>query len=359
MTPPVTPSQARVSDPQFRQAFSLEAIRSRLPLMPPTNPHIPPSPKRTYRSHYVYQGQEDLKDLSKLKHLSDFDLALRLVDFTPLRDTLAYLLGWSSRKGHPPFDPVSIFLLHGWQITNSWNRAQTLRNLKNPRYADYARLFGFQDNFPSEGGLRHFLTSLGRPLPDRDLLIQIPPARAGSSPEEVAIHRSNYLLSQVVNMLRAAGMIGGEAWKEALVCPDGMIHQAASRMKCPFVTAPCYQPAPRACPAKEKGFRGVDDNALENLLVCSRATPRDPTARVVLYRGNNRKWHSKSNEKKKQHKQTKLFYGYRSLPMQLADPTWRCHSSITSSQLTSGRKSLPLPSSGRFLISTPPFTWIR
>ena len=338
MTLPLTPSQTRANDPRFRQAFSLEAIRTKLPLRPPTNPHVPPSPKSTYRSHYLYQGLGELKDLSQLEHLSNFDLVLRLVDFSPLRDTLAYLLGWSSGKGHPPFDPVSIFLLHGWQITNGWNRAQTLKNLKDPRYADYASLFGFQADFPSEGGLRHFLTSLGRPLPDRDHLIEMPVVEKGRTPEKIAVHRLNYLLSQIVAMLREARMIGDQAWSEALVCPDGMIHQAASHMKCPFVTDSCYRkPAPstdspkptkstpRTCPARERGFKGVDDAILQNVAICPKATPRDPTARSVLYQRNNRQRNSESDAKQKQHKQARLFYGYRSLPLQLADPTWRCH----------------------------------
>jgi hypothetical protein len=56
--------------------------------------------------------------------------------FDGLRPVLACRLGWTSARGYMPFDPVSSFLLLGWQITHRWTRAQTLRNLADPRYAD-------------------------------------------------------------------------------------------------------------------------------------------------------------------------------------------------------------------------------
>ncbi len=108
-------------------------------------------------------GWEDLQDPAAWEHLSDFDLILRLVDFSPLRPVLAQRLGWASGRGWMPFDPISVFLLIGWQITNHWTRAQTLRHLRHPRYADYAQRFGFEEGiFPTEGGLRYWLTTLGQ-----------------------------------------------------------------------------------------------------------------------------------------------------------------------------------------------------
>ena len=51
-----------------------------------------------------------------------------------MAEVLAQCLGWTSARGKKPFDPVSMFLLLGWQITNGWSRAQTLRNLRDPLY---------------------------------------------------------------------------------------------------------------------------------------------------------------------------------------------------------------------------------
>ena len=71
-------------------------------------------------------------------------------------------LGWTSAQGYTSFDPISLFLLLDWKIVNGWSRAQALRHLAHPRYADYAQLFGFQDGvYPTERGIRHFLTAQG------------------------------------------------------------------------------------------------------------------------------------------------------------------------------------------------------
>ena len=155
--------QARAQDASFVAQCSLSGLRDRLPLSWPASPGIPPSPKNAYRSHYVYLGWEDLHDSNAWEYLSDFDVILRLVDFSPLRPVLAQLLGWTSARGWMPFDPVSIFLLLGWQITNGWSRAELLRNIRNPRYADYVQTFGFENGiFPTEGGLRYWLTAIGQ-----------------------------------------------------------------------------------------------------------------------------------------------------------------------------------------------------
>jgi len=159
----LTAVAARARDSDFVDQCSLWGLRGRLPLCWPTPPHVPPSPKPRYRAYYVYQGWDDLLDPAAWAHLSDFDLVLRLVDFSGLRPVLAQRLGWTSARGWTPFDPVSMFLLQGWQIVNGWSRAKTLDNLSDPRYADYAARFGFQEGvYPTEGGMRHFLTALGR-----------------------------------------------------------------------------------------------------------------------------------------------------------------------------------------------------
>jgi len=135
----------RAHDAEFIATCQWSTWRARLPLPWPAPSDTPPSPKHTYRSQYVYQGGADLDDPAAWEHLSEFDLLLRFIDFDGLRPVLAALLGWASARGYTPFDPVSIFLLLGWQLTNRWTRAQTLRNLADARYADYARRFGFQN----------------------------------------------------------------------------------------------------------------------------------------------------------------------------------------------------------------------
>ncbi len=326
MAAELTPVETRAQDPTFVTQCSLDGLRDRLPLRWPAPPDTPPSPKKRYRSHYLYLGWEDLEDLTAWEHLSDFDLLLRLVDYTPLRPVLAQLLGWTSARGQVPFDPISIFLLTGWQITNQWSRAKTLRNLRKPRYADYAQHFGFEDGvFPTEGGLRYWLTTIGQNstseetvLVDEDGLI------------EVAIQRLNQLLAQSVALFVEADLLSPEALKKALICPDGMIHDAASRMRCSSVTDTCYQPTPpdtpRPCPAKEKGRQGCNCDTTACARVCRYATPRDPKARFVYYSGSNRTTdnpNQSTDPAQAKKKRGKARFGYRTIPLQLPDPIRR------------------------------------
>lgn len=151
----LTPPQTRARDESFVNQCSLEGLRARLPLMWLTLPAVLPSPKKRYRSHYVYEGFEELNDW---EDLSDLDLVLRLVDFSNLRPVLAQLLSWTSGRGRVPFDAVSVFLLVSWQLINKWERDDTLKKIGQSRYADYRRRFGFEsDVLPIEGDIRYFL----------------------------------------------------------------------------------------------------------------------------------------------------------------------------------------------------------
>jgi len=255
----LTSVSSRAHDTLFLGECSLSGLGERLPLEWPTSPDTPTSPKRDYRSHYIYRGWEDLLDTTRWEYMSDFDWVLRLVDFEGLRDVLAQRLGWTSARGKKPFDPVSMFLFLGWQITNGWSRAQTLRNLRDPRYADYVERFGFEKNvWPTEGGVRYFLTALGQHSTVDGATIAV--ALDHDQCVEIAIQYLNQLIAGTVTLLRQAGLITSEAWKQALVCPDGTIHDAASSMRCASVKASCHQPTspqqPRPCPAQENGKEG-------------------------------------------------------------------------------------------------------
>ena len=168
--PKTTSEQARAEDSAFVSQCNLLNLQKSLPLKWPTPADIPFSPKKSYRSAYVYPWQADLADPAQVlrwKDLSDFDLMLRLVDFSGLWPVLAHLLGWKSGRGWEPFDPVSFFLWVVWQIANQWERSQTLKNLADERCADYAAGFGFRKGvYPTQGGMRYFQAL--RPLEARD-----------------------------------------------------------------------------------------------------------------------------------------------------------------------------------------------
>lgn len=318
----LTAVEQRAQDHDFVAHCSLEGLRDRLPLRWPTPPGVPPSPKKRYRSQYVYLGWEDLQDPAAWEYLSLYDIALRLIDYEGLRPVLAQLLGWKSGRGWTPFDPVSLFLLQGWQITNGWSRAETLRQLQNPRHADYAQRFGFhQGRFPTEGGLRYFLTTLGANSTTHETITV-----AEEEHIQVALQQLNQLLVQAVRLILEAGFISPDAWEKALLCPDGMLHEAASRVRCTAVSATCYQPTspaqPRPCPAKEKERHGCDCDTPACAQICRHATPRDPDARFVWYAGSNQPESPNKRQDEGEHNRPKGkgVYGYRSLRLQLADP---------------------------------------
>ena len=328
MAAKLTAVARRAQDAQFGAQCSWAALRDHLPLRWPAPATTPVCPKRRFRSQYRYAGCSDLADAQVRQHLAEFDLLLRLVDFTPLRPVLAQLLGWTSGRGWIPFDPLSLFLLIGWQLVNGWTRGATLAHLAAPRYRDYAQAFGFRDGvYPTEGGLRYFLTALGQPRPNLDLRIPLP-AMGQTAAEEVALHRINYLLAQAVQLLVTHGFITASAWQQALLCPDGMIQLAASRMRCTTVTAACYEPTspavPRPCAAKAKERRGCDCQTTACAQVCRFAPPRDAQARCVWYAGVNQPKDSPNQSTASDQPKGRLFYGYRSLPLQLADPQRRC-----------------------------------
>jgi hypothetical protein len=339
---------ARAQDSNFVRECNFSQLPGRLPLCWPTPPGIPPSPKRSYRSHYTYLGCRDLQDRQAWQHLSDFDLVLRLVDFSGLRPVLAQRLGWTSGRGWKPFDPISLFLLHGWLITNAWNRAQTLKNLADPRYADYRERFGFEkEAYPTEGGLRYFLTRLGYHSDASGDTVRI---ELDDEPAvEVAIQYLNQLLVGAVQLIREANLFSSEAWTQALVCPDGMLHDAASHLRCAAVKEGCYQPTsaqtPRPCPAKEKEQQGCDCETLACAASCRYATPRDAEARFVYYSGSNQPRHSPNrpqNESKAKKGGGRKCYGYRSLPLLLADPARRFHVTLLQDfQTANGREEIP------------------
>jgi hypothetical protein len=365
-----SPTETRTHDPVFVHDCSLAGLRDRLPLRWPTPPKVPPSPKQAYRSHYLYPapnssagsadptggsgqagqlpGWQELLDPAAWEHLSHFDLVLRLIDFSNLRPVLAQRLGWTSARGQVPFDPVSMFLLLGWQIDQRWSRTEVLKNLADPRYADYALRFGFESGlYPTEGGVRYYLTALGRHSDDSGDTVAV--GIDEESATAVAIQYLNQLLVGAVVLMQEAGLFSPQVWNQALVCPDGMLQEAASRMRCASVQDSCYQPTsaqqPRPCPAKDKEREGCACDTLACVEACRYATPRDAEARYVHYSGSNQPGPNpnRSTDPAEAGKsQGRDCYGYRSLPLLLVDPVRRFHVTVLSDFLSANaREEVP------------------
>lgn len=77
------PEATRARDEVFVQQCSFTTLRTGLPLIWPTPADTPASPKLSYRSSYQYLGWEELENLEAWPNWADFELLLRLVDFSP------------------------------------------------------------------------------------------------------------------------------------------------------------------------------------------------------------------------------------------------------------------------------------
>jgi hypothetical protein len=302
MSTALSAAQKRAAHPTFVPTFGLDALADRLPLVFPVPQDVPPSPKLRYRSHYRYLGYADLADGRLLKTLTEFEIALRLVDFSPLRDYLASAYSQTAR-GQIPFDPVSLWLCVCLrrEEQRSWRGLAKL--IQGEHGSGWRRLFGFAQGItPSDSGLRYFFDSVGADVFEE-------------------------LCSLVVDMVRTARLVperstypGDGPDRGVTVSHDIMLHDAYSKMDCGQVRATCYLPAPRPCPAKTAGKEGCDCHLPECAEVCRHATPRDPEARLIHYDGDNK--HAKPGHGRS--RKARDVYGYASNPDRLIDDRFAC-----------------------------------
>ena len=264
-------SRKRAAHPDFVATFSLDALRVRLPLRFTVPPGVLPSHKRRYRSAYRYLGYEDLACAPQLANFTLFEVAVRLIDLSPLRDYLAgaYYLG--SARGQVPFDPVSLFLCVCLrrELGCGW---RTLAKLVTGEHGvGWRRLFGFRAAVtPSASGLRYFFHTVGPEVFEE-------------------------LCPLLTDTLRQAGLLpehstfpGDPPERGVTLSHDIMLHTACSRMGCGQVTDTCYGPTPRLCPAKAEGREGCDCTDPACATACRWTTPLDPEARLIHYAGRNK-----------------------------------------------------------------------
>jgi hypothetical protein len=281
-----TAIQKRADHRETLARFSWPHLRPRLPLRFPLDPDLPPSPKRRYRSHYCYLDAEGLQVPQTLETLSPFDVALRLINYAQLEPLLAAHIYVPSARGQVPFHPVSMYLLRVYRRERKLSRAEAIRVLKSKEGGELRRRLGFEEQFPTESGLRYF-------------------------EKQITPHLQWEIDALLVEMLYQAGLLPTDPGQKQKVTLsfDGMLHQARSHMHCAHVREACYQDAPRPCRAREKGKRGCDCADSQCAQFCRHGTPRDSEARLIVYSGNNKK-----------SSRDRLVYGYYSYAGQILDP---------------------------------------
>jgi hypothetical protein len=281
---PLSAEQKRAQQPTLRASWSVTALAPALPLTFPVDPDLPPSPKPRYRSTYQPPDLAALPDPTEWGQLSDFELALGLIDCSPLERRLAALYR-PSAKGQVPFHPVSLLLAVCLRRELDLGWRALARLLAGPHGAGWRARLGFADGqTPSASGLRYFFRTVGAD------------AIAALCPQFMALLRAHGLCPE------HSTFPGDPPDQGVTVCQDGMLHPARSRPSCQLATDACYQPLPappepakasptaatrRPCRAREQGREGCGCTTPACRDQCRRASRLDPEARVIHYAGRD------------------------------------------------------------------------
>jgi hypothetical protein len=281
---PLSAEQKRAQQPVLGATWSLAALRPQLPLVFPVDPDLPPSPKHRYRSAYQPPDPAELPAPADWGHLSDFELALALVDCSPLERLLATQYRPSAR-GQVPFHPVSLLLAVCLRRELGLGWRALARLLAGPHGAGWRARLGFVDGrTPSASGLRYFFQAVGA-----DVI-------AALCPRFVALLRAHGLCPE------RSTFPDDPPDRGITVSQDGMLHPARSRPSCQLATDACYQPLPesvapsdagspdapaRPCRARDLGHDGCACTTPACQDQCQRASRRDPQARCIHYAGRD------------------------------------------------------------------------
>jgi hypothetical protein len=303
----VPAAERRLLTPYFQKTFTWSAIRPLLPLPFIVPVDVPTQPPRRYRSAYSWLPPEELLTTVELDRLDDFDLILRLFDFSAWRPILAQR--FRSHFGPPAFDPVSIglgILLSRWR---NWGWAALRRELGSAeRGRGYCHRFGFDpEDLPAESTWRMALANT----------------------DESWFRQCNDSLVQGLMKLRLipdhSTFPGDPPERGIAIAIDSQLVAARSGMHCHFQRPDCFRPQPeRPCAAQAAGKAGCDCDTEACVDHCRKVTARDPEAAYVYYTGSNQpktaaKPTSNSKDAKPKKTRGKHHFGYKSKGFNIID----------------------------------------
>lgn len=288
----------------FVDTFQWEAIRPWLPLHLVVSSDLPAWQERRCRSHYIWLPPEDTLSADDLAGVDDFDLLLRLFDFSPWRPILAQR--FCSHMGPPPFDPLSIGLATLLARWKRWPWPTLVTELRSKeRGVGYCRRLGFDpDDVPCPSTLRMALNHT-----DERWVLQCADSLALS--------------------LMAYGLIPTQstfpsdpAQRGVSMALDSQLVAARSRMRCRYQNADCFlPPAEHSCAALEDGKEGCACHTDACADHCRLTTPRDPEAAYVYYTGSNQPTvgQEKGEDKSSHTRRGKHHFGYKSKAFNVVD----------------------------------------
>jgi hypothetical protein len=263
-------AQRRLLTAHFQESFTWSAIRPLLPLPFIATVEVSTRPPRCYRSAYTWLPPEEILTAEDLEGLDDFDLILRLFDFSAWRPILAQR--FRSQFGPPAFDPVGIglgILLARWR---NWGWPTLRQELASAeRGQGYCRRLGFDpENLPAESTWR---TALGNT--DESWFLQCADSVVQGLMKQALIpDHSTYP--------------GDPPERGIALAIDSQLVAARSRMRCRHQHPDCFQPVQnRSCAARMAGKEGCNCDTEACLDHCRLVAARDPEAAYVYYVGSN------------------------------------------------------------------------
>ena len=298
-------AERRLQVTGFVEVFCWESIRPLLPLKLSAPGKTPPWRGRRCRSYYRWIPPDDIRTTSDLAGLDDFDLALRLFDFTPWRPYFAQR--FKSHMGPPPFDPLSIGLGILLARYRGWDWSTLVRELgSNERGKGYCLRLGIDlDDRPSGSTFRMALNHTASDwfLACQDCVLQ---------------GLMNY------DIIPTHSTFPGDAPERGVsISIDCQLVAARSRMKCRHQNDNCFLPLPqRSCAAQQKGKEGCDCDTQACRNHCRFATWRDPHSAYVYYAGSNQPGRNPNTSKdptQRSKPRGKHHFGYKSKAFNMVD----------------------------------------
>ena len=298
------PAEARrLLTEHFVDACQWDTIRPHLPFRLSVPAGVPAWQPRLCRSYYVWLPPDDIHCAADLAGLDDFDLGLRLFDYSAWRPILGQR--FLSQFGPPPFDPVSLGLAALLARCRNWTWAQLLTELASPeRGAGYCRRLGFdQHDLPACSTLR---TTWGDEEAPWCLQCQ----------DSLA-----YGLMALALIPSHSTFPDDPPERGVSVATDSQLVAARSHMRCRYQTTACFAALPkRTCAARADDKEGCacDSDACQD--ACRFVAHRDPQAAYVYYSGSNQPGpHPDQDGTSKSIPKGKHHFGYKAKAFEILD----------------------------------------
>jgi hypothetical protein len=298
-------AERRLLTKHFVRTFAWSAIRPLLPLRLVVPRDVRPWQPRRCRSYYRWLPPEETLTTKDLRGLDDFDLVLRLFNFSAWRPILGQR--FRSHMGPPPFDPVSIGLCALLAHWKRWGWPTLCTELHSgERGGGYRRRLGFAPHdLPRESTFR---MAVGRT--EESWMLQCA--------DSLALSLMAYGL-----MPTHSTFPGDPPERGVSIATDCQLVAARSHMRCRHQNANCFLPRDkRTCAARQAGKEGCACDGEACADHCRRVTPRDPDATYVYYSGSNQPTSSQEEEQSSDaspHSRGTHHFGYKDKTFNVVD----------------------------------------